>query len=105
MPTLTTAPIDCSSSGDNIVIQGNSNTPNIQVVGLFFQCSAAGMVTIKTGNTNQTGPMNFALSGGINLLNNGNVYFQCANGDNFIFHLQVGLGSLNVAGQVMYYQF
>lgn len=100
-----TLPINVSSSGDNIVIQGNASSPTIQVVGMFFQCSAAGILTIKTGSVPQTGPMNFALSGGLNLLNNGNVYFQCNNGDSLVFHLQVGLGSLNVAGQIMFYQF
>lgn len=106
MPSLITAPINCSSTGDNIVITGNSITPNIQVVGLYFQCGAATTVTIKQGTTAATGPMNFPLGGGLNLPNNGNVYFQCGSGTNFVLSLQIGLlGTINVAGQVMFYQF
>lgn len=106
MPTLSTAPVNCSNTGDNIVITGNSTTPTIQVVGLYFQCGAATTVTIKQVTVGATGPMNFALGGGLNLPNNGNVYFQCDSAANLVINLQIGLlGTINIAGQIMFYQF
>lgn len=104
MADLIIAPIDVSSLGDNVVIAGNSSTPTIQVVGLFFQCNIATTLYFKAGSTSLTGSMSFAASGGLNLINNGTiVYFQANDGDNFIVHLSGLTGQ--VGGAVMYYQF
>lgn len=103
MPDLVLAPINVSGAGAKTVITGVSGKI-IQVVGLYFQCSVATTLTIKTGSTAQTGAMSFLASGGLNLPFTGNIiYFECADGDDLVFYFS-GLTGQS-AGQIYYYQF
>lgn len=103
MPDLISAPISVSGAGAKTVIAGVSGQI-IQVVGLYFQCNIVTTVTIKTGSTAQTGPMNFTGTGGLNLpIMAAGPYFQCADGDDFVFYFS-GLAG-QAAGQIFYYQF
>lgn len=103
MPDLILAPINVSGAGAKTVITGEAGKI-IQVVGLYFQCNIATTLTIKTGTTAQTGAMNFLASGGLNIpMISGLTYFQCADGDDFIFYFSGLTGQ--AAGQIFYYQF
>jgi hypothetical protein len=104
MPDLILAPINVSGAGTRTVIAGEAGKI-IQVVGMYFQCNIATTLTIKTGTTAQTGAMSFTGSGGLNLpiQSNGLVYFQCADGDDFVFYFSGITGQ--AAGQIFYYQF
>lgn len=103
MPDLLTAPIDESGAGAKVVISGVSGQI-IQVVGMYFQCNIATTVTIKTGTTARTGPMNFLASGGLNLPFTGTVvYFECADDEDFVFHFSGLTGQ--AGGQIFYYQY
>lgn len=103
MPTLQSIPLSASTIGDNVIITGNALTPTIQVLAIYFQCNITTTVTIKAGTTSLTGAMSFTGGGGLNLPNNGNVYYEVDSGGNFIIHLSGITGQ--VGGQVMYYQF
>lgn len=103
MPDLIIAPIDESGTGSKVVIPGVSGQA-IQVVGLYFQCNIATTLTIKTGTTARTGPMNFLASGGLNLpVNGGTVYFECADNEDLVFYFSGLTGQ--AGGQIFYYQF
>jgi len=103
MPDLIIAPIDESGTGSKVVINGVSGQI-IQVVGLYFQCNIATTLTIKTGTTARTGPMNFLASGGISLPFTGNIsYFDCADNEDFVFYFSGLTGQ--AGGQIFYYQY
>lgn len=103
MPDLQSAPINVSSLGSHVVINGDATLTTIQVVGVFFQCSVSTCLTIKGGTASLSGPMSFTSGGGINLPLNTNVYFQVNGGDDFIFNLTGLTGA--AGGTVYYYQF
>ena len=103
MPDLILAPINVSGAGAKTVIAGEAGKI-IQVAGLYFQCNIVTTLTIKTGTTAQTGAMAFTGSGGLNLpMVAGLTYFQCADGDDFVFYFSGITGQS--AGQIFYYQF
>lgn len=105
MPTLQTLPISISALGSHIVITGNSGTPTIQVVGIYFQCAVGTTIIVKSGTTALTGSMSFTSGGGFNLPNSGvgNVYYECDSGNDFILDLTGLTGQ--VGGSLMFYQF
>ena len=103
MPDLLNAPISVSGSGAKTVIDGEAGKI-IQVVGMYFQTNIATTLTIKTGNTARTGSMSFTGSGGLNLPFTGTInYFECADGDDFVFYFSGLTGQ--AAGQIFYYQY
>ena len=105
MATLQYAPISATIIGDNIIVTGDPSIPNIQVLCVQYQCSAGTTLTIKNDTTSLTGDMVFNSSGGLFLPfdPNGNLYFACDSGNNFIFTLAGA--SAQVSGFLMYYQF
>jgi hypothetical protein len=107
MAVLQSIPVEVTSNGDAVLITGSVAFPTIQVVGIYFQVSAATTIKLKEGTgssgVNFTGGMPFNAGGGLNLPNNGNVYFECDNGLPFVLNLSGLLGS--VGGAVMFFQF
>lgn len=102
MADLQHAPINISALGTSVVITGVAGK-RIQVYGLFFQCSILTNVTVKSGTTALTGPMSFLAGGGLNLNPFSDVYFEVAEGENFVFQLAGLTGQ--VGGMVTYVQF
>lgn len=104
MPDLLSAKIDESGIGSKVVIAGQSGKI-IQVLGLYFQCNVASILTIKTDTTARTGPMSFIATGGLNLpvTQSGLVYFECGDCEDFIFYFSGLTGQ--AGGQIFYYQF
>jgi hypothetical protein len=102
MVDLMAAPINVSGSGAKVVISGISGQV-IQVVCLYFQCNIATTLTIKAGTDSKTGPMSFLASGGIHLPFTSVSYFDCADGEDFVFYFTGLTGQ--AAGQLFYYQY
>lgn len=102
MVDLMVMPLSESGTGNKIVVAGVSGEI-IQVVSLYFQCNIATTITIKSGTTAKTGPMNFLASGGLYLPFGGASYFDCADGEDFIFSFSGLTGQLG--GQMFYYQY
>lgn len=94
-------PVHVTTSSSEIVIPGIEGKV-IEVVGLFFQCSSATTLTIKSNSLTFTGPMQFNIGGGLNLVPFANVYFQTLPGEGLIFDLTGLTGS--VAGNILFNQ-
>lgn len=102
MPLYTQA-LDISGAGNHVVVSGDVDFPTILVVGLYFQCNIGTTLTVKSGTTNLTGPMNFLAGGGLNLYNSPMAIFEADNADDLVFSLSGLTGQ--VGGVIVYFQY
>jgi len=93
-------PINCASSGDNILITGvnDKQTLNFRI---FFTVAGATIITFKDGSTNLTGAMTFTAGGAMALDISGMPWFQMTRGNSFILNSS---NPVQISGAVYYQQ-
>lgn len=98
-PTLNSAVVSFTSTGDNTVISAPASG-SICVYGIFFTVNAATNITFKAGSTALSGAVVFSGSGSsMTLQINDEPYFYVPPGSNFIMNQS---GTATVSGTVYY---